>query len=519
MNISNIEFNEQFKKALELMENSSENVFITGKAGTGKSTLLEYFRSITKKKIVVLAPTGVAALNVQGETIHSFFGFKPDVTIQNIKKLNPKDARTYKELDAIVIDEISMVRADLLDCVDKFLRLNGKKTNQPFGGIQMIFIGDLYQLPPVVTSKEKKIFTEHYPSPYFFDSNAFKQIPMSFIELEKVYRQKDTKFIELLNRVRNNTVTQEDVEILNSRVGAELMGDGNELVICLTTLTEAANRINNENLDKLPGRLYQWQAELSGEFDPNSFPADYVLNIKKGVQIMMLNNDSRGRWVNGTVGRIVGVKYNRKKDTDIIRVQFQDGSIEEVTPFTWELFHFKYNEETKTIESEVTGRFTQFPLRLAWAVTIHKSQGKTFDKVIIDIGRGTFAGGQVYVALSRCTSFEGISLMKPLKKGHIFTDRRIVRFLTSFQYKLAEKEMAIEQKIAIIRKAIENNCEIEIIYLKPNDEKTRRIIKPFDIGEYYFQDKKFLGIMAFCKKRNEQRTFRMDRILQLSLLP
>ena len=518
MDFSNIELNEEFKKALELMEGTSKNVFITGKAGTGKSTLLEYFRDTTQKKIVVLAPTGVSALNVQGETIHSFFGFRPDITIDKIEKLLPKDAKIYKELDAIVIDEISMVRADLLDCVDKFLRLNGKKPNLPFGGIQMIFIGDLYQLPPVVTSKEKKIFTDHYESPYFFDSNVFKNLPVEFVELNKVYRQKDAKFIELLNQIRNNTITEQNLNLLNSRVGAPISQRESDFVVYLTTLNEMASKINNEYLDRLPGKAYQWLAQIEGEFEKNAFPTDYLLTIKPGAQVMMLNNNARGRWVNGSLGRVVSVRYNKKEECDVIGVQFQEGNKEYVTPFTWEIFHFKYDETTKKIESEVVGRFSQYPLKLAWAVTIHKSQGKTFDKVIVDVGRGTFAGGQVYVALSRCTSFEGISLKKPIRKGHIFTDWRIVRFLTRFQYKIAEKEMSVDEKIKIIDQAIKNNNRLEIVYLKPNDEKSRRVIRPIEVGEQNFQGKPFLGVKAYCEKRNEERVFRIDRILQMKIV-
>jgi len=518
MDFSNIELNEEFKRALELMEGTSKNVFITGKAGTGKSTLLEYFRDTTQKKIVVLAPTGVSALNVQGETIHSFFGFRPDITIDKIEKLLPKDAKIYKELDAIVIDEISMVRADLLDCVDKFLRLNGKKPNLPFGGIQMIFIGDLYQLPPVVTSKEKKIFTDHYESPYFFDSNVFKNLPVEFVELNKVYRQKDAKFIELLNQIRNNTITEQNLNLLNSRVGAPISQRESDFVVYLTTLNEMASKINNEYLDRLPGKAYQWLAQIEGEFEKNAFPTDYLLTIKPGAQVMMLNNDPQGRWVNGSLGRVLKVRYNRKEECVVIDVQFQAGNKEYVKPFSWELFHFKYNEETKKIETEIVGSFTQYPLKLAWAVTIHKSQGKTFDKVIVDVGRGTFAGGQVYVALSRCTSFEGISLKKPIRKGHIFTDWRIIRFLTRFQYKISEKEMPVDEKIKIIDQAIKDNKRLEIVYLKPNDEKSRRVIRPIEVGEQNFQGKPFLGVKAYCEKRDEERVFRIDRILQMKIV-
>ncbi|MBC7319046.1 AAA family ATPase [bacterium] len=513
----NIELNEQFKRAVDLMENTDKNIFITGKAGTGKSTLLNYFRSITRKKTVVLAPTGVSALNVEGETIHSFFGFKPNVTIQNIKKLSPKKRKLYEELDTIIIDEISMVRADLLDCVDYFLRLNGKGKGKPFGGIQMIFIGDLYQLPPVVTSKEKRFFTERYKSQYFFDADVFKEISVEFIELEKVYRQKDEKFIKLLNEIRNNTITEESLALLNSRVGVELPSDS-DYVVYLTPLNETVDKINEERLKSLRGKLYKWEAYIEGDFEEGSYPADVVLQLKKGAQVMMLNNDSRGRWVNGSIGKVVGIRSSKGVEDDVIEVQFPDGRVEDVLPYTWEIFHYRYNEKTQMIETEEIGSFTQYPIKLAWAVTIHKSQGKTFDRVIIDLGRGVFAPGQVYVALSRCTSFEGIVLKKPIKKSHILLDRRIVEFLTKFQYQLSEERIPLEEKISIIKQAIEEDANLFITYLKPNDEKSKRIIKPLEIGEFSYNGKIFLGVAGYCYSRRANRTFRIDRILELQII-
>lgn len=511
-----LELNEQFKKALDLMENTDRNVFITGKAGTGKSTLLNYFRSITNKEIVVLAPTGVAAINIGGETIHSFFRFKPNVTIQSIKKLPSRQAKIYKEIDTIVIDEISMVRADLLDCIDYFLRLNGKKKNKPFGGIQMIFIGDLYQLPPVVTSAEKEFFTERYRSQYFFDADVIRELQLEFIELEKVYRQKDERFIKLLNEIRNNTITEESLAILNSRVGLEFK-DESGYVVYLAPLNDMVNRINKERLESLKGELYHWEADIEGDIDEDSCPGDPILFLKKGAQVMMLNNDSKGRWVNGSIGRVVGIESN-KQGEDIIEVQFPDGRIEEVAPYTWEVFHYIYDNKKKMIETESIGSFTQYPLKLAWAVTIHKSQGKTFDKVIIDLERGVFAPGQVYVALSRCTSFEGIILKKPIKKGHIRLDRRIVEFLTRFQYTLSERDMPLEEKVKLIEQAIKEDAYLSIVYLKPNDEKSKRIIKPYEVGNCSYNGKDFLGVSAYCNERKEDRVFRVDRILEMQLI-
>ncbi|MDD2702626.1 MAG: AAA family ATPase, partial [Candidatus Omnitrophica bacterium] len=295
-----IELNDRFKEALAVMEGTRRNVFITGKAGTGKSTLLSYFRSITRKNIVVLASTGVAAVNIRGQTIHSFFGFKPDITLQKVKKLKSKKERIFRELDAVVIDEISMVRADLLDCVDRFMRLNGRDGKMPFGGAQMIFIGDLYQLPPVVTTREKEIFSGHYKSPFFFDAQVFADecFSLEFVELEKIYRQKDEKFIGLLNAVRNNSVTDGHMLLLNSRAGNARPADKQGgLSVYLTSTNQMALQINEEHLAALGGEPRIYTAEADGEFDERSFPADRELRVSEGSQVMLLNNDSAGRWV------------------------------------------------------------------------------------------------------------------------------------------------------------------------------------------------------------------------------
>jgi len=513
MKENNIEFNEQFKKAIDLLENTDKNIFITGKAGTGKSTLLNYFRKTTKKQIVVLAPTGVAAINVNGVTIHSFFYFKPDITIQKVKKLSKKLSKIYKNLDAIVIDEISMVRADLLDCIDIFLRLNGPKKNLPFGGIQMIFIGDLYQLPPVVTSQEKGIFKSFYKSPYFFDAKVFGNIEMEFVELEKIYRQKDENFINILNAIRNNTITESQIKILNLRVNAKLKNKG--LEIYLTTINKKAEQINFEYLKKLNSKIYEYKAVIEGKFDKSSFPTDENLKIAKNAQVMLLFNHPEGLWINGTMGKIIDIKP-QKNDYDIIYVKLNNNFTIGIVPYTWQLFKYEYNEELDMIETNVIGKFIQYPLKLAWAITIHKSQGKTFDKCIIDLGSGTFAHGQTYVALSRCTSLDGISLKRPFKKSDIIMDFRVVKFITSFQYKLSENKLSLSKKVSIIEEAIRENKELEIVYLKNNDEKSRRIIKPLKVGEMTYLNKKFLGLSAFCKKRNEGRVFRIDRILEIN---
>ncbi len=509
----NIELNEFFRKALDLMENTSKHVFITGKAGTGKSTLLDYFRNHTRKKLVVLAPTGVSALNVKGQTIHSFFGFKPNVTLNSIKKIKGNQKNIYKELDTIVIDEASMVRADLLDCIDKFLRLNVKK-KKPFGGIQMIFFGDLYQLPPVVTGKEKEFFNTYYKSPYFFDSMVIKEIDMEFIELEKIYRQKDEDFIAILNAIRNNSITEKELDILNQRYYPEFIPEPKDFYIWLTSINNTAEKINREHLSRISSPLITYQGSLSGDFNEDSLPTQIDLQIKKGAQVMLLNNDSHFRWVNGSIGKIVDI-IKQKDDPDIILVELITGEVVDVLPYKWELFNYYFDKDKNSIESEVVGSFTQYPMKLAWAVTIHKSQGKTFDKVVIDIGRGTFASGQVYVALSRCTRLDGIVLKRPLEKKHIFMDWRVVKFLTQFQYRLSENLCPFEKKLNIIKNAIKTNQKLEIVYLKNNDTKSKRLISPIFVGEMEYSGKTYIGMEAFCHLRNDRRVFRLDRILEI----
>ncbi|MFH1856330.1 MAG: AAA family ATPase [Candidatus Omnitrophota bacterium] len=518
MKIKNIDINSQFQKALDLMADTGKSVFITGKAGTGKSTLLDYYRRTAQKKLVVLAPTGVAALNVFGETIHSFFKFKPNITLRKVKKLSTEKSKIYKSLDSIIIDEVSMLRADLLDCIDKFLRLNGKHSKQTFGGLQMIFIGDLYQLPPVVIGREKEIFKKQYNNAYFFEANALKDFPFEFVELETVYRQKDENFIELLNAIRNNSVTEEHFSMLNKRANIDLPSENSGFCICLTTTNKTAAEINKQRLDELKAKIYSYPADIMGDFQENSYPADNELNISINSQVMLLNNDTRGRWVNGSIGSLKKIKYDEEKETDVIYVEFPGGDIEEVLPVTWEIFHFAYNEKNNEITTENVGSFSQYPLKLAWAVTIHKSQGKTFDKVIIDMGKGAFACGQTYVALSRCTSFDGIFLKKPIKKSDIRMDFNIVRFLTGCQYSLSERDMPLEEKMELISHAIKEKLSLEITYLKANDTKSRRVIKPFFVGERVYQDKTFTGVEAYCDKRSENRVFRVDRILEMKII-
>ncbi|HME43128.1 MAG TPA: AAA family ATPase [Syntrophorhabdales bacterium] len=529
-----IDINPEFHKALEVMEHSNRHVFITGKAGTGKSTLLDYFRQTTRKEVAVLAPTGVAALNVQGQTIHSFFGFKPSITPEKVRKVSGQDGDLYRQFDTIIIDEVSMVRADLLDCVEKFLRLNGPRKKQWFGGVQMVFIGDLYQLPPVVTTSEKEIFTHRYETPYFFSAQVFKEqtFDMEFIELEKVYRQTEPEFIALLNAIRNKSCTEDDIEKLNARHVPGFVPPGDAFYVTLTSTNDLATTRNLEQLDSLQGPLFEHASTVTGEFERSSLPAEETLRLKVGAQVMLVNNDKAGRWVNGTIGKVsaIGSRDTRKRvpghgssigtqgshEDELVLVTLQDGTLVEVAPYTWELFEYQYDRTTKQISTRKTGAFTQYPIRLAWAVTIHKSQGKTFERVVIDIGRGAFAHGQVYVALSRCTNFAGITLLKQITKGHIRTDWRVSAFLTRFQYRKADEKVDYAEKRRIIQDAMKRGINLEIIYLKPDDTKSRRVVRPISVEQMEYKEKGFEGLRAYCYLRNEERTFRIERILEIA---
>ena len=512
-----IELNPQFAKAFELIDKTGANVFVTGRAGTGKSTLLTYFREQTKKRIIVLAPTGVAALNVEGQTIHSFFGFKPNVTLSKVRKLPKRDedrAELCKNFDVLVIDEISMVRADLLDCVEKFMRLNGRCSDLPFGGVQTVFIGDLYQLPPVVTGAEKTIFQESYRSPFFFDAKFFESgFEMELIELEKIYRQRDRELIDVLNAIRNNSATEADLGVLNKKYDPGFEPEVDDLYIYLTTTNARAAKVNETQLNQLSTDAFILNGVTRGDFDQKALPTETSLKLKPGAQVMLLNNDSLGRWVNGHIGKIVGLD---EEDEVTIDVELTDGSTVAVTPYTWTLFNFTFDKEKNGIVSEEAGSFTQMPMKLAWAITVHKGQGKTFEKVIFDIGHGAFAHGQTYVALSRCTDLDGLVLKRPLKKSHILMDWKVVDFLTRYQYRLSERDLPLGDKVRILEAAATNRDILEITYLKSGDEKSRREITPLYVDEMEYMGKRFLGLKAFCALRGQERVFRVDRILEIN---
>jgi ATP-dependent DNA helicase PIF1 len=433
----------EFLRAFEMFEHSSRNIFLTGRAGTGKSTLLQYFRSSTRKNVAVVAPTGVAAVNIKGQTIHGFFGFRPDITPQAVAEIRLRRGKRelYRNLHAIIIDEVSMVRADLLDCIDAFLRQHGPDKKKPFGGIQMILIGDLYQLPPVVRESDRAIFGGLYPSPYFFDAKVFASCEFEFLELEKIYRQTEDRFIKLLNAVRDNAVRPEDLALLNLRYKPDFEPPPDDFYVYLTTTNDLADTINRSRLSAIKGKAYAYAGEINGAFEEKNLPTHTDLQIKFGAQVMLLNNDPMGRWVNGSIGHVVDIVHGEE---DAVRVRLADGHDVDVVPFTWEMYRFVYDKDLERIETEITGAFRQYPLRLAWAVTIHKSQGKTFSKVIIDVGRGTFSHGQSYVALSRCTSLEGIVLKRPFLRQHILLDLRVREFLENFKKQVRKKHLVLE---------------------------------------------------------------------------
>lgn len=420
-----LDFSEEFIHAYDCMESRRDSLFLTGKAGTGKSTLLDYFRQTTCKNIAVLAPTGVAALNVGGSTIHSFFRFPlhplhPD----DIRPVSRQRRRLYQALDTLVIDEISMVRCDLLDGIDRFMRLNGNAPSQPFGGVQVIMIGDLLQLPPVVRNEEMPLFSDIYPSPYFFSAHVVDDVQLPMLELHKIYRQTDAEFIQLLNAIRTNQVTPAVLGQLNQRYQPQFRPPAEQFYITLTTTNALANQINAARLQQLsPQQAHIFEAQVKGEFEERNAPTDVELALKIGAQVMFIKNDPKGRWVNGTLGKITSITQTS------IHVQDEHGVPIEVEPTTWEMQKYQFDAAQQKVVAEVIGAFTQYPLRLAWAVTIHKSQGKTFDNVIIDLGTGTFAHGQLYVALSRCRSLAGLVLKTRVRAQDVIIDPKVAAFL------------------------------------------------------------------------------------------
>lgn len=417
---------QELQDCIAVMENSLDNIFITGKAGTGKSTLIDYFRNTTKKKTVVLAPTGLAAINVRGQTIHSFFHLPPRfITLDAVpKRVN---SRIYRDLDTIIIDEISMVRADVLDGIDHFLRLHGKDRMLPFGGIQMIFVGDLYQLPPIVTRDDMAIFRQRYESPYFFSAEAFPSSSCTVIELTNIFRQKDPAFVTILNKIRVGDVAASDMDIINQRIVTKDYEKVRKEYVTLATTNSVVAAINDSELNKISAPASTYQAIIEGNFptEDRTLPVDVELKLKKGARVIFVKNDKGRRWVNGTLGVVHEI------GEDGIKIKLDDDGFHEIVtvePESWENVKYTYDEEKGEITPAILGTLKQYPLKLAWAITIHKSQGMTFSKVNIDFSKSPFAHGQTYVALSRCRTLDGIVLTKKIWPNDVIVDERILSF-------------------------------------------------------------------------------------------
>jgi hypothetical protein len=447
-----------YELAGKFVHGTNRNIFLTGKAGTGKTTFLKSVVEQTFKKTMVAAPTGIAAINAGGVTLHSLFHlpfgiFLPDGipsydgfissginTPQSIRKslrMNSHKRKLIREMELLIIDEVSMLRADTLDAIDTVLRLIRYNKHQPFGGVQMVFIGDLLQLPPVMKNDEKRYLNAYYPTGYFFEARALQQKQPIYIELEKIFRQTDPKFIRLLNHFRDNAVSPADLETLNQHYHPSFKPRSDEGYIFLTTHNRKADEINRNALDKLPGKSWHYQAEVEGDFGEHLYPVDYDLELKEGAQVMFIKNDYSGeqRYFNGKIGFVSALSE------DYIEVSFNDGSPSaEVEMYVWENKHYSLDKEKNEIKEKIKGTFTHYPLKLAWAITVHKSQGLTFDKAIIDVSRA-FAPGQIYVALSRLVSLEGLVLNSPVPTHMLEPDPALKAF---FEYKQAPDQLENE---------------------------------------------------------------------------
>jgi tetratricopeptide (TPR) repeat protein len=430
--------NPEFQQAFSLLQSTDANVFLTGKAGTGKSTFLKYICKHIRKKFVILAPTGVAAVNAGGVTIHSFFQMPlrpvppddPEYSVKgfrNSKKYSRQRLRLIREVELIVIDEVSMVRADMIDFIDRALRGIRNNRGVPFGGVQLLLVGDIFQLEPVVTPDARQILGRYYENFFFFNALAYQRTDLVAIELRKIYRQTDPGFISLLDRVRTDTVSGDDMRLLNSHVGEEKEADVDDnFGIVLTARRDTANRINQERMNAIEGEERVFEGEIRDDFPEKLLPTDMNLILKVGAQVMLIRNDKDRRWVNGTLAKV------KEFHAENILIELENGSTESVERETWSNISYTFDEKENKVKEEILGEFTQYPLRAAWALTIHKSQGLTFSNVTIDMEGGAFSAGQTYVALSRCRSIEGLKFISPLRRYDVIVSKGASRFSSSF---------------------------------------------------------------------------------------
>ena len=425
------ERNPELRSAWEFVEHTGTSIFLTGKAGTGKTTFLRTVVARSTKQMVVVAPTGVAAINAGGMTIHSFFQlplspYVPGADVKKMYEFGKEKRKIISSMDLLIIDEISMVRSDLLDAIDSVLR-RYRDHNKPFGGVQLLMIGDLAQLTPVVTPEDEELLRPYYDTPYFFGSKALQQINYVTIQLKKIYRQADTTFVDLLNHIREGHPTAEDIATLHQRYNPTFMPDAKDGYIRLTTPNRMADEYNDHEMQRLSSQPFTYSAVIDGTFPDYSYPTAFYLTLKVGAQVMFIKNDVNGEYYNGKIGHVVALDNENIK----VRCIGEDNDID-VGMQDWENAKYTINPETHEIETDVQGTFSQYPLRLAWAITIHKSQGLTFRNVTVDFTGGTFAGGQAYVALSRCTSLDGLTLKRRLTRSDIFVRPEIVNFARQF---------------------------------------------------------------------------------------